>query len=435
MLGECDITARDTGPDFLNANAQRFRESMGFSTDPALLATMSMTITSQQKYGVPLTRAEEADIDARITLQESLLPLVDFANAHDDVMGGVWLDQTATHGHGAMINVALTDRADQRLVAQAAALIPAGVAVAYPKVNRSLGELWNTFADVERTVSAPAHTAFELIGYHLDVPSNRIEVVVADGGQGEAAAQFGPSVLVNVGVPLRPTSCVPAARCTFLPYRGGLQILDPHPQFYQCTSGYWAKQPQSGNFYIITAAHCDAAPASIDAYRNDLTQHLGLWNADSISGIGCGSTCPANTETYRVLIDSGLVPGSGRNCVYESAGLTCRTITTTAIWSNIVTGTVVCMAGVTSSVKCGHVTSIGSGVVPEDRYPAPANVSKGIYTDFVAGLGDSGGPEYSGSTAYGIIAAIGGGKTFASSVQWALTDLGLSLCTTSTCPQ
>ena len=141
VLGECDITARDTGPDFLNANAQRFRESMGLSTDPALLATMSMTITSQQKYGVPLTRAEEADIDARITLQESLLPLVDFANAHDDVMGGVWLDQTATHGHGAMINVALTDRADQRLVAQAAALIPAGVAVAYPKVNRSLGEL------------------------------------------------------------------------------------------------------------------------------------------------------------------------------------------------------------------------------------------------------------------------------------------------------
>ena len=131
-------------------------------------------------------------------------------------MGGVWLDQTATHGHGAMINVALTDRADQRLVAQAAALIPAGVAVAYPKVNRSLGELWNTFADVERTVSAPAHTAFELIGYHLDVPSNRIEVVVADGGQGEAAAQFGPSVLVNIGVPLHdaPSSRI-AVGCRF----------------------------------------------------------------------------------------------------------------------------------------------------------------------------------------------------------------------------
>jgi hypothetical protein len=124
-------TVRAAGP--LDANAQRFRESMGFATDPAVLSAQSMTQTSQQKYGVPLTGIEEADIDGRIVLQESLTPLVDFVNAHSDVLGGVWLDQTATGGRGAMVNITSINGADPNLLRKAAALVPAGTAIALPK--------------------------------------------------------------------------------------------------------------------------------------------------------------------------------------------------------------------------------------------------------------------------------------------------------------
>jgi hypothetical protein len=110
----------------VDPDAQRFRESMGFSTDPDTLAGYSMTATSVQKYGVPLTKAEEEDVDGRIAMQESLGPLVDFANQNSEAMGGIWLDQAVSHGHGATIALASTRETSQELLAQATALVPPG---------------------------------------------------------------------------------------------------------------------------------------------------------------------------------------------------------------------------------------------------------------------------------------------------------------------
>ena len=414
----------------LDDSARAFRESFGLETDPSILNRESMSAASTDRFGVRVTEAEMADLDARIELQDALLPLVEFVNKNADVLGGVWLDQRSVK-HEAVVEIARTAYAPDATVAAAVALAPAGAIVAVTEVKNPLAVLWAT---VSKVIDAedPA-----INGVELDIPDNRVVVRTATGGLPTSVTDTAAIVTAEAGMPATPVSCTPAARCTFLPYRGGLQILDPNPAWWQCTSAYWGKQIATQTLFIITAAHCDHAPASTDAYRNGITTHLGSWNKDSVGGTGCTTTC--NTDAFRVLVDASLVPATNRNCIYESAGLTCRTLTASAIWANIVAGTVVCAATVNSSVICGKVTSIGAATVDftDTKYGRNITFTKGIWTDFLAQPGDSGSPEYAGSTAYGILSAIDGRahKTFATSIQWALTDLGLSLCTTSTCPQ
>lgn len=419
-----------TGTD---SDSLRFRATFGLTQDPKVLSDDAFTATSVEKYGVPLTTDEEKDIDERFALRDQLDSLVAFVQGHADVLGGVWLDQTASLGHGTIVTVGITNQADDESLSQLASLVPDGTDVALAHVTYSLSQL--LAASDSAIAMGVKHPEYGVLGARVETQNNRVVVRIGPESQGIPDIETGP-IVFEVGERLRSVACNPAARCTFLPYRGGLQIIDKiGGTWYQCTPGFWAKQAGTTNFYMITSAHCDQAPYGDDAYRDaNVATHLGLWNRDSIDGSGCSTTC--KTETYRVLVDPARVPATGRNCVYESAGLTCRQITSSAIWANIVNGTPVCMAAVVSSVVCGTVTSTGSDQVFSAHHGNQwITFTKGINTNWPAVSGDSGSPLYAGSTAYGIVSAVAGGRTFSTSVQWALSDLGLSLCTTSTCPQ
>lgn len=427
-------SANDGTGTGLTADEIRFRQTFGFPT--TALDSTSFTGSSLVKFGARLTRSEEADLDSRLVRQTELGPLVDLVLGHADDFGGIWLDQSSSHGHGFIVNVGTVDRTPPSFLETAKGLVPEGVDVRAVTVTHSARALEDAF---ERTLARTNQLIDDGVlinGIGIDTPNNRIIVWVDRAPQRESLTSEEPAVAIEMRERLRATACNPVERCTFLPYRGGLQILDPNPAFRQCTSGYWTKSPLPTTYYIVTAAHCDYAPASVEAFRSGPPARLGEWGIDSISGAGCGATCPANTETIRIRVDAALVPATDKNCLYENLATKCRRVGSVANWTNTVPGTAVCAVGVTSNRLCGVITRRGSGVVPVDRYSKLINVAKGIYTNFVMDGGDSGGPVYtpqSPAVAHGITSAVGGGETFASSVQWTLSDLGVSLCVSTGC--
>ncbi len=72
--------------------ASTFREAFGLPHDARSIAIAAAT-GSAEAYGVPLTAADQANMDRRVAIQDALGPMQDFVAANSDVFGGLWLDQ------------------------------------------------------------------------------------------------------------------------------------------------------------------------------------------------------------------------------------------------------------------------------------------------------------------------------------------------------
>nr|BFD85683.1 S1 family peptidase [Streptomyces sp. Xyl84] len=172
---------------------------------------------------------------------------------------------------------------------------------------------------------------------------------------------------------------------------------------WRCSLGFNV-QDSSGNYYFLTAGHC--------------TDGAGTWWSNSSHsttlGTTAGSSFPGN--------DYGIVRYTNSS-VTKSGAVGSQDITSAATPS---VGTTVYRRGSTTGTHSGRVTALNATV----NYGSGDIVSGLIQTTVCAEPGDSGGPLYGGSTAYGLTSGgsgdcTSGGTTFFQPVTEALSAYGV----------
>ncbi|MEU0336081.1 S1 family peptidase [Streptomyces sp. NPDC006193] len=172
---------------------------------------------------------------------------------------------------------------------------------------------------------------------------------------------------------------------------------------WRCSLGFNV-QDSSGNYYFLTAGHC--------------TDGAGTWWSNSSHtttlGTTAGSSFPGN--------DYGLVRYTNSS-VTKSGAVGSQDITSAATPS---VGTTVYRRGSTTGTHSGRVTALNATV----NYGGGDVVSGLIQTTVCAEPGDSGGPLYGGTTAYGLTSGgsgdcTSGGTTFFQPVTEALSAYGV----------
>ncbi|MET9498052.1 S1 family peptidase [Streptomyces sp. NPDC006552] len=171
---------------------------------------------------------------------------------------------------------------------------------------------------------------------------------------------------------------------------------------WRCSLGFNV-QNSAGAYYAVTAGHC--------------TDGAGTWWTNSghstVLGTTAGSSFPGN--------DYGLIRYTGS--VTPSGTVGSQDITSAATPA---VGTTVTRRGSTTGIHSGRVTALNATV----NYGGGDVVSGLIQTTVCAEPGDSGGPLYGGSTAYGLTSGgsgncSSGGTTFFQPVTEALSAYGV----------
>ncbi|GAA3025020.1 S1 family peptidase [Streptomyces glomeratus] len=172
---------------------------------------------------------------------------------------------------------------------------------------------------------------------------------------------------------------------------------------WRCSLGFNV-QDSSGNYYFLTAGHC--------------TDGAGTWWSNSSHtttlGTTAGSSFPGN--------DYGIVRYTNSS-VTKPGTVGSQDITRAATPS---VGTTVYRRGSTTGTHSGRVTALNATV----NYGGGDIVYGLIQTTVCAEPGDSGGPLYGGSTAYGLTSGgsgdcTSGGTTFFQPVTEALSAYGV----------
>ncbi|MFI1164261.1 S1 family peptidase [Streptomyces sp. NPDC020801] len=172
---------------------------------------------------------------------------------------------------------------------------------------------------------------------------------------------------------------------------------------WRCSLGFNV-QDSSGNYYFLTAGHC--------------TDGAGTWWSNSSHsttlGTTAGSSFPGN--------DYGIVRYTNSS-VSKPGAVGSQDITSAATPS---VGTTVYRRGSTTGTHSGRVTALNATV----NYGGGDIVYGLIQTTVCAEPGDSGGPLYGGTTAYGLTSGgsgdcTSGGTTFFQPVTEALSAYGV----------
>ncbi|PWI19471.1 serine protease [Streptomyces sp. Act143] len=172
---------------------------------------------------------------------------------------------------------------------------------------------------------------------------------------------------------------------------------------WRCSLGFNV-QDNSGNYYFLTAGHC--------------TDGAGTWWSNSSHSTTLGSTAGSSFPTN----DYGIVRYTNTS-VTKSGSVGSQDIASAATPS---VGTTVYRRGSTTGTHSGRVTALNATV----NYGGGDIVYGMIQTTVCAEPGDSGGPLYGGTVAYGLTSGgsgncTSGGTTFFQPVTEALSAYGV----------
>jgi streptogrisin D len=277
--------------------------------------------------------------------------------------------------------VTVTDAAAANRVLQAGAI---------PQiVTRSAAALAATSAELTRTATVPG------TAWGVDPVSNKVVVSIDPSVTGANLAK------VNAAVArLGDAVTVEHLSSTFSTLASGGDAI--YSGGFRCSLGF---NVRSGNtFSFLTAGHCGNIGAT--------------WFSNSartvVLGTRAGTSFPGNDYAIIRYTAAGTPPGTVGGQDITSAG--------TPVVNQTVT-----RRGSTTGVHTGRVTQLNATV----NY-AEGSVTGTIRTTVCAEGGDSGGPLYSGTTAYGLTSGgsgncTTGGVTFFQTVTEALSVFGVSV--------
>ncbi|MCX4991966.1 S1 family peptidase [Streptomyces sp. NBC_00568] len=281
-----------------------------------------------------------------------------------------------------------------RLIAVSTGLV-AAAAFAIPSANASDVQTFSTtqLSSVNKSVlqSDIAGTAWA-----VDAKTNRVVVTVDSTVSKAEIAQIKKDAGANAdALTIKHT----AGKFNKL-ISGGDAI---YASSWRCSLGFNV-QDNSGNYYFLTAGHC--------------TDGAGTWWSNSGHTTTLGTTAGSSFPTN----DYGIVRYTNTS-VTKSGAVGSQDIASAATPS---VGTTVYRRGSTTGTRSGRVTALNATV----NYGSGDIVYGMIQTTVCAEPGDSGGPLYGGSVAYGLTSGgsgncSSGGTTFFQPVTEALSAYGV----------
>ncbi|MFD0028526.1 S1 family peptidase [Streptomyces sp. NPDC055059] len=284
-----------------------------------------------------------------------------------------------------------------RMISVASGLVAIG-ALAVPTASASDAPVAHTFSATQLTQAGTSVLKSDVPGTAWAVDQKTKQVVVtADSTVSQAEiARIQKAAGSNAGA-LK----IERTPGTFKKLISGGDAI--YASSWRCSLGFNVRS--GSTYYFLTAGHC--------------TDGAGTWwsNSSHSTTIGstAGSSFPGNDYGIVKYSTTGTPPGTVGS----------QDITGAATPS---VGTTVTRRGSTTGIHSGRVTALNATV----NYGGGDIVSGLIQTTVCAEPGDSGGPLYGGSTAYGLTSGgsgncTSGGTTFFQPVTEALSAYGVSV--------
>lgn len=358
-------------------------------------------------YGMDTATAE-----ARIELQPVLIEASKkLQEAYPETFGGAYIDRNRD-GTPHFLFTSL----DTRVTESIRSMLPQGTRFEVDPVAHSLQHL----EQVQNTI----RTGLALedgVATAVDIWSNSVEVFLnrssnyLDTARSEIASDYGSAVTTRLydgplEDPRRAQLACSYPSPTVLmgcsdPIRGGVGITRAGAA---CSAGFNVASNSDNLRYLITTAHCFAAPGTawsaiwsdgISTYAVGPQHGNGVYTSSQDAGIIRESSSIA-AGPNRVFVASSSSPS------YPTTRNESYTISATPGTSGPLVGHYVCASGTTGGTSCGYVKSVG--------YQSPLTGNTGfarVIQDTVGGVsqgaachGDSGGPVYVAHVGYGLVA-------------------------------
>jgi hypothetical protein len=413
--------------------AMRFRTEFGLRADPSVIAMVENDPTLWRKYGIALTKAEQADIDRRVAVSQQLGPL----NQHlamDPDYAGMYIDQAA----GGIIDIA-TAGDPASLAPVVAQFGPSGVRYRTHQVPYSRIYLESILNRVESDLQTPTVDKSQITSVAVDTIGNRVKIGVLSPTQEireNLLNTYGPAIEVDAEQVPTPMSCTGQKNCV-PPVKGGLELGFQEAGHGQglCTSSFSARTT-TGKVVLVTAGHC--------AGSHNRSVYNGQGPFNSFIGTVANSTFYWDEPNPPVEVDAdaayiSLAPGmTGSNLVYLGQNHFGRIIGWDALSdSEVISGKPVCKMGATTSMTCGITKSV-SYHYPETEPGKPVvKILKTVDITNGGGGGDSGSPVFmysSGSQDDLILVGVfwegGSAGSGYSPIDLVDSSLGITPCTT-----
>ncbi|MFI1563385.1 S1 family peptidase [Streptomyces sp. NPDC020490] len=281
-----------------------------------------------------------------------------------------------------------------RLIAVTTGLV-AAAAVAVPSANASSATPFST-AQLKSAGNSVLKADVPGTAWAVDSKTNRVVVTVDSTVSKAEIAKIKRQAGSNAGA-----LTIKHTPGTFKKLISGGDAI--YASSWRCSLGFNV-QDSSGNYYFLTAGHC--------------TDGAGTWWSNSSHSTTLGTTAGSSFPTN----DYGIVRYTNTS-VTKSGTVGSQDITSAATPS---VGTTVYRRGSTTGTHSGKVTALNATV----NYGGGDIVYGMIQTTVCAEPGDSGGPLYGGTTAYGLTSGgsgdcTSGGTTFFQPVTEALSAYGV----------
>lgn len=416
------------------AAAVAFRAKLGLRADRAFVgASFSNPAFDSTTWGVPLDRAEAAEVGRRAGLQRAAARALRQWST-DGAFAGAYLDQRAG---GAVVFLTTGDPARARR--GLGKLLPAGqdgAGVRFERARRSMAELLALQQRVNADLRGGALDAFGVTSTAIDARANAVAIGVAGdaaAAEGPLRARYGDGVTVAFEPPAQggdAAGCESRNECP--PAKGGIEIRSADTGF-NCTTGFIVRVAGSPEPRILTAGHCFGASGGTGTGR--------VWTqaGEEIGWAEFGYWVDGGDADVALLAPAPDAIGGDRNLVFRASRTDLAPIVDWAATAEQVQGGLVCRAGAKSNYQCGTIT-----LTNRTREVDGRTIDHQWVVDYDACPGDSGGPYLLGGVAYGIHSDSSFGcdpstnQAWYSPIGWALEVLRqrghpVELCTTASC--
>jgi hypothetical protein len=387
------IAAEDVSKDGVSlADAVEFRTTFGFEADESFVRATLSDPSADTTWGTPLTPDEAAMMAERQRLEELSEPLATFVAERSSAFGGLYFDQAQGRLVAHVQALATTSKAD---LATALDLAPAGLTVDVVSVSHSMAELE---AARDRIADDAAKNGVKMIG--IDVRNNGLVATVTSTDDTSALRGANDVPIdASVGDALSPASCWNT--CT--PWRGGMNIWDQaFPMDGNCTWGFYGTRGSAAK-YAISAGHCGKITHVLRIKDPSNTTIIFTDGIDQNTYDLSGGISQSDAQTAHVKANVNAVNPFNK-IIASSADLN-HSITSVHSNSQNV-GNTVCFFGMTThrASPCGTITFTGiSSDVTRPDDGKLMHITQQVEMSLSTAGGDSGGPVYNGSSAYGVV--------------------------------
>jgi hypothetical protein len=355
----------------------------GLSADASIIARAATDPSySSTNYGVPLSRAEERELQRRARAELDTEAAATFAQGQA-TYGGYYFDQQAQGNP-----VFLFTGNDKSMTAELKRLLPHGSGFRVRHVERAYADLLKTKERISASTDALIAAGVEVNSIGLHISTNTVAVGVhrlTSSATSQLVGRFGDGLEVFEQAPANSDACTSTNNCR--PMKGGLSIVSLTYPYNECTSGFMVRRVQNGGqLAILTAGHC---------VHNDPIN--GDWKHGTVVfGDRKDDTWSNHSDGDVALIElrpSEVVPVANQLYVYNGTSYI-KTVTTWISNAQQTQGSQACAYGTNSNksdcVTILHVDEVHSSPLGSQSNWIDHTNTYGLDMD----PGDSGGPIY-----------------------------------------